>query len=150
MSLLSIVFFATLFKNIRFTLYTMIESTKHCFCHCISSNGPLSHVELVDRLQKNSKVLSKNLQTVLKDLAILEVNKLKSIVPAPLYYSYHRKEAEPDFMNIFIKELGSTEIFLFLSTGDEKTVGNIVLHGNENAVKDLGNKSVYVYNGAII
>lgn len=108
----------------------------------IFSNGPASHVDLVDKLQKNSKVLSKNLQTVLKDLAVREVNKLKAIVPPPLYYSYHRKEAEPDFMNIFIKELGNSDIFLFLSTGDEKTVGNIVLYGNEEAIKNLGMKYV--------
>lgn len=103
-----------------------------------SSNGPAKHVDLVDKLQKNAKALNKNLQTVLKDLMILEVNKLKSISPPPKYYCYHRKEAEPDFMNWFIKEINSNSIFLFLSVGDEKGAGNIVLYGEEQAVADLG------------
>lgn len=77
---------------------------------------------------------------MLKDLAILEVEKLKRISPPPVFYSYHRKEAEPDFMNIFIKEFGNTDVFLFLSTGDEKTIGNIVLYGNEEAISHLGNR----------
>lgn len=70
----------------------------------------------------------------------MEVAKLKSIVPVPKYYCYHRKEAEPDFMNIFIREVGSTDVFLFLSTGDEKASGNMVLYGKEEVVSELGNK----------
>lgn len=85
-------------------------------------------------------MLNKNLQTVLKDLVAFEVAKLKSISPRPKYYSYHRKEAEADFMNLFIKEVNSIDILLFLSVGDDKGVGNIVLYGEEKAVADLGNK----------
>lgn len=102
----------------------------------------MDHVDLVEKLQKNVKILNKNIQSVLKDLAVSEAQKLKETSPAPKYFSLHRKEAEPDFMNIFIKELGKTEIFLFLSTGDEKAVGNIVLYGNEKAVTELGNKLI--------
>lgn len=107
------------------------------------SNGPLSHVDLVDKLQKNVKTFNKNLQTVLKDLIIFEVEKLKSISPPPKYYCYYRKEAEPDFMNWFIKEFNSTNVFLFLAVGDEKTTGNIVLYGDEKAIADLGKQYVY-------
>lgn len=106
------------------------------------SNGPSLHVDLVDKLQKNVKTLNKNLQSVLKDIAVFEAHKLKSISPSPKYYCYHRKEAEPDFMNLFIREVNGTDIFLFLSVGDEKGVGNIVLYGDEKAVADLGNKYV--------
>lgn len=108
------------------------------------SNGPASHVDLVDRLQKNAKSLNKNLQSVLKDVVVLETSKLKSISPPPKYFCYHRKEAEPDFMNLFIKEMGGTDILLFLSVGDEKSVGNIVIYGEEKAVANLGNQ--YVIN----
>lgn len=52
----------------------------------------------------------------------------------------HKKEAEPDFMNTFIREVDSTDVFLFLSTGDEKTGGNIVLYGQEKAISNLGNQ----------
>lgn len=112
----------------------------------IFRNSPLDHVDLVDKLQKNTKLLNKNLQNVLKDLALLEAQKLKKCELKPKYFSMHRKEAEPDFMNIFIKELGETNILLFLSTGDEKGVGNIVLYGDEQAVADLGNKYFYCFS----
>lgn len=114
-----------------------MSSILSCF-----SNGAASHVDLVDKLQKNVKVLNKNLQTVLKDLVVLEVSKLKSISPPPKYYCYHRKEAEPDFMNLFIKEFNRNNIFLFLSVGDDKGAGNIVLYGEEKAVADLGQQYV--------
>lgn len=100
-------------------------------------------MELVDKLQKNVKCLNKNLQTVLKDLAILEVSKLKSISPPPKYYCYHRKEADADFINWFIKEMNSSSIFLFLSVGDDKGVGNITLYGEEKAVAELGKQYVF-------
>lgn len=103
-------------------------------------NNPSEHVDLVEKLQKNVKSLNKNIQSVLKDLAVLEAQKLKNLNPLPRYFSLHRKEADQDFMSIFIKELGQTDIFLFLSTGDEKTIGNIVLYGNEKAVLELGYK----------
>lgn len=103
-----------------------------------SRNNPAEHVDLVDKLQKNIKVLNKNIQSVLKDVAILEVNKLKQCDSLPKYFSMHRKETEADFMNIFIKEMGQTDTFFFLSTGDEKGVGNIVLYGDEKAVMHLG------------
>lgn len=97
-------------------------------------------MDLVGKLQKNVKILNKNIQSVLKDVAIMEAQNLKHCSPPPKYFSMHRKEAEPDFMNIFIKEMGQTDIFLFLSTGDEKCDGNIVLYGEEKAVAALGNK----------
>lgn len=109
----------------------------------------MSHVDLVDKLQKNSKILSKNVQNVLKELAVLEAEKLKSSSPPPRYFVYHRKEAEPDFMSIFIKEVCNPDIFLFLSTGDEKGSGNIVLYGNEDPVKELGNKYLKIDDSVV-
>ncbi|XP_018566870.1 alanyl-tRNA editing protein Aarsd1-B [Anoplophora glabripennis] len=110
-------------------------------------NNPSEHTDLVDKLLKNVKTLSKNLQTVLKDVAVTEAKNLKILDPPPKYFFLHRKEAEPDFMNVLIKELGRTDIFLFLSTGDEKTVGNIVLYGEEKYVSDLGNQICEMFKG---
>lgn len=104
-------------------------------------SNPSQHVDLVDKLQKNVKTLTKNVQSVLKDLAILAASKLNDTLPVPAYFSMHRKEAEPDFIATFIRELGERkDILLFLSTGDEKQLGNIVLYGPEKAVSDLGPK----------
>ncbi|XP_017777983.1 PREDICTED: alanyl-tRNA editing protein Aarsd1 [Nicrophorus vespilloides] len=113
----------------------------------ILNSGPQQHVELVDKLLKSSKGSTKNLQNVLKDLAALEADKLKSSVPMPKYFCMHRKEAEPDFMNTFIKEFGSTETFLVLSTGEEKGAGNILLYGNEKDIEELGKSICELLNG---
>lgn len=64
--------------------------------------------------------------------------------PQPKYFAYHNKDASPDFMNNFIRELGNSNVFLFLSTGDEKKEGNIMLYGDEKDVSALGNRFVLV------
>lgn len=49
-------------------------------------------------------------------------------------------------MNVFIREMGDKHgILLFLSTGDEKLSGNIVLYGLEKPVTDLGPKYVHLH-----
>ncbi|GJQ77226.1 hypothetical protein Trydic_g14895 [Trypoxylus dichotomus] len=113
----------------------------------ILNNSPVQHVELVDKLVKNSKVANKNLQTVLKDLVVFEAEKLKETLPLPKYYMLHRKEAESDFMNQFIKNFGSTDVFLVLSVGDEKGAGSMVIYGKEDDVTALGNKICELLNG---
>lgn len=104
------------------------------------SNGPAKHVELVDKLQKNSKIMNKNLQTILKDIAVTEANKLKSIMPPLKFFFMFRKDADQDFINIFIREVNRTDTLLFLTCGDEKTNGNMMLYGDEKVVADLGPK----------
>lgn len=95
-------------------------------------------------MQKNSKLINKNLQTLLKELAVVEAEKLKQIEPTPSYFCLHKKEAEPDFINNFIREFDRTDVLLFLSVGDEKTNGNFVLYGNEEPVAQLGPKYVFI------
>lgn len=102
--------------------------------------GPNEHVGLIDKLQKNVKTQSKNLQSVLKDMATFMANQLNETLPIPEYFIYHRSGAEPDFMNHFIRELDRTDIFLFLSVGDDKKDGNILLYGIEEDVQALGDK----------
>ncbi|XP_072401510.1 alanyl-tRNA editing protein Aarsd1-B [Diabrotica undecimpunctata] len=126
-------------------LATCIEREKKLTT--ILNNGPQQHVELVKKLQKNVKIINKNLQSILKDLAIFNAGKLKSMQPPPKYFSLHKKEAEPDFMNILIRELGTTEIFLFLSVGDEKKDGSVVIQGKENDVGVLGPKISEILQG---
>lgn len=92
----------------------------------------------MEKLIQNSKNLTKNLQTVLRDLAIQEANKLKE--NKTKYFFSHKKEGDTDFINTFIREIDSVETFLFLSVGDEKSTGNIVLYGEEKAISDLSDK----------
>lgn len=49
-------------------------------------------------------------------------------------------------MNVFIREIGDKHgVLLFLSTGDEKLCGNVVLYGPEKPVADLGPKYVFFW-----
>ncbi|XP_045464052.1 alanyl-tRNA editing protein Aarsd1 [Harmonia axyridis] len=110
-------------------------------------SNPAQHPELVEKLLNNVKNYSKNLSTVLKDLAIYEATKLKNTELIPKYYSLHRKEAEPDFMNIFIQEYGGTSVLLFLSTGGEKGIGNIILYGPKEHVEELSPRICTIMDG---
>lgn len=111
------------------------------------NNGPQQHIDLVEKLQRNVKTTSKNLQMVLKDIVLFETEKLKKQDPKPKYFALHKKEAEPDFMNGFVREMGNCDIFLFLSTGDEKKEGNILMVGNEQDIAALGPKVGELLNG---
>lgn len=110
------------------------------------NNGPNEHVDLIDKLQKNLKITNKNLQNVLKEIAVVEAKKIKD--SQAKYYCLHKKEAEPDFINNVLREVGNNvDKFLFLSTGDEKGAGNIVLCGEEATIAELGNKICELLGG---
>lgn len=92
----------------------------------------------MEKLIQNTKSLNKNLQTVLKELALFEAQKAKDCKEK--YFILHKKEADPTFMNIIAKESGRSDLFHFLSVGDDKGVGNILLYGNSQAISDLSQK----------
>ncbi|KAF2904635.1 hypothetical protein ILUMI_01541 [Ignelater luminosus] len=111
-------------------------------------NNPSEHTQLVEKLQKNVKTLTKDFQHILKTVAVFEAEKYKSITPPPKYYVLHYKGDSSDFMNTFIREIGGpTETFFFLSVGEDKGAGSIMLYGNENAITDLKNKIVELLDG---
>ncbi|XP_071451922.1 alanyl-tRNA editing protein Aarsd1-B [Hetaerina americana] len=101
-------------------------------------NAPADHVDLVDKLQKSFKQCSKNLQTVLRNVAVMEAEKFKMLDPKPKFYSLHRKEAEPDFMSVFLSEVGKQDVLFFLTTGDPTGSGNMILYGEPKLVEKLG------------
>uniref|UniRef100_A0A1B6BYN1 Alanyl-transfer RNA synthetases family profile domain-containing protein n=1 Tax=Clastoptera arizonana TaxID=38151 RepID=A0A1B6BYN1_9HEMI len=113
----------------------------------ILKNSPLVHAELVDKLQKSTKTTSKYLQALLKDLAVLEAAKIKQIVPKPTHYALHRKEGDSDFMNTLIREINDQDILLFLTVGEEKSCGNMVLYGKPEFVEALGPKICALLEG---
>ncbi|KAF5273247.1 hypothetical protein FQA39_LY07578 [Lamprigera yunnana] len=110
-------------------------------------NNAVDHPNLVDKLVKNTKTLTKDIQSVLKELVVFEVEKFKAIVPQPTYYILHRKEADSDFLQSFIKGIGISETLFFLSVGDDKAIGNIMMRGNENIVQELSNKVLELLDG---
>lgn len=84
--------------------------------------------------------MNKNLQSLLKDVAITEAGKVKAADPPLKYFCMFRKDAEQDFINTFIREVNSTSTLLFLTCGEEKGAGNMVLYGEENIVAELAPK----------
>ncbi|XP_050311581.1 alanyl-tRNA editing protein Aarsd1 [Anthonomus grandis grandis] len=111
-------------------------------------SSPAEHPDMVQKLQLNVKALTKGSQGLQKDLAKLEAEKLKTASPKPKFYAKHWKDASADLMGHFLRELGDNSgIFLFLSTGDEKLVGNIMLSGSEEDVGTLGPKLCELLEG---
>ncbi|KAB0796006.1 hypothetical protein PPYR_10067 [Photinus pyralis] len=109
-------------------------------------NNASEHPNLVEKLVKNSKMLTKDLQSVLKDLAAFEAHKFKSLEPKPKYYVLHRKEAEPDFMQNFLREVGPCDTLFFLSVGDDKAQGSLVLSGSETIISEIAEKVLALLN----
>ncbi|CAB0009555.1 unnamed protein product [Nesidiocoris tenuis] len=109
-------------------------------------NGPDSHMMLIDKLIKSNKTVSKSLQTVLKDGASLEIAKLKASNPKPTFFFHHRKEAEMDYVNYFIKELNDPAILLLLVVGDGPEC-HVVLNGPPDLVQNLGPSVAEILDG---
>lgn len=110
-------------------------------------NNPIEHSGLVQKLQQNIKVITKDLKTTLKDLAVYEAATFKKLKPEPKYYILHRKEGDSDFISIFLKETTPTNTFLCLTVGDPKGSGNIVLYGEDNIISIFSKKILELMDG---
>lgn len=117
--------------------------------------GPKSHIDLLKKIQTTQKLSQKTLSSCLKELAIHEAIKLKSIDPQPKWYSLHRKDGmDTDFNSIFLKngpEIKSSSdglSLLFLTSADEiSEKGNMILVGDESVISDLGEKICELLEG---
>lgn len=97
----------------------------------------------------------KTLSSCLKELAIHEAAKLKSIDPQPKWFSLHRKDGvDTDFNSTFLKHApeiknGSNGLsLLFLTSADEiGEKGNMILVGDETIIADLGEKVCELLDG---
>lgn len=115
----------------------------------ILKGGPPTHIDLVQKVQSSFKNTSKNFQKVLKDLAVFEAEKLKSLNPLPNFYSLHRKDGiEVDFINTFLRNAPQEGVFYFLTVGESSgKAGHMVLRGDPELVKKLGDRFVEVLEG---
>ena len=84
----------------------------------ILNGGPEHHGELADKAVKNAKKYQKSTQNLLKELATMTANQLKS--SQPKFYSVHRPEISNDFINILLSELKDQEIFVLITMGNDK------------------------------
>lgn len=115
----------------------------------ILKGGPATHVDLVKKIQTGLKNTSKNFQKVLKDLAVLESEKLKCLSPPPKFYSLHRKDGiEIDFINTFLRSAPQEGILYFLTVGESNgKAGHMVLRGDPELVKKFGDQFVEILEG---
>lgn len=109
--------------------------------------GPDQYVELVEKLQKSIKISQKNESTLLQDIAVAEADKFKMINPKPPMFSLHRKEGTPEFMSMVMSEIGDEEVLLFLTIGEEKGPGQVLLAGKPSVVAELGPKLMEILDG---
>ncbi|XP_076366907.1 alanyl-tRNA editing protein Aarsd1-B isoform X2 [Tachypleus tridentatus] len=99
---------------------------------------PEEHVQMVEKMQKALKTTQKNALIVLRDLALLEAEKFRHLVPKPSYYSLHRREGDGEFLSILSNEIGDEGVLLFLTAGEDKGPGHILLTGPPDIVATVG------------
>ena len=119
---------------------------KSCFTRereltSVLNGGPEYHSSLADKALKNSKKYQKATQNLLKEIASIKADEVKSTKPK--FYSVHRPESDMDFCNVLLSELSEEAITIFITMGNEKDGGpcTLVLQSNEESIiKDLGKK----------
>lgn len=81
----------------------------------ILKGGPITHVDKTNIIMKNMKTAERGLRTCLRDLAVIEAEKLKNDECIDL----HRKDGSFEYINIISQGLNSTSSAI-LTVGDEK------------------------------
>lgn len=109
--------------------------------------GPDDHASMIEKLNKSLKLANKNSLTALRDLAVAEAKLLKQQEPLPTFHTFHRREADAEFMAIFANELADKSVLLFLTCGDEKGSGQFLVSGPENIVATIGPKVCELLDG---
>lgn len=109
--------------------------------------GPDEHASMTEKLNKSLKLANKNSLTVLRDLAVAEAKLLKQQEPMPAFHTFHRREADAEFMAIFANEVASKDVLLFLTSGDERGAGQFLLSGPEDVIAACGPKVCELLDG---
>lgn len=111
-----------------------------------NSGGPQSHADLIKKIQTTYKSNQRTLSACLKELAVLEAEKLKAIHPPPKYYTINRRDGmDTDFNSVFLRNIPEIKTdtdgpsLVFLTAADEKgEKGNLILFGEERIISELG------------
>lgn len=103
--------------------------------------GQNEHESMVEKLQKSLKLSQKRALLASRELALIEAQQFKTQEPLPRYHSFHKQDAELEFLTIFVNEVNNKTITFFLTTGDLKGLGQVMLIGDpvilENTVPRL-------------
>ncbi|XP_041372011.1 alanyl-tRNA editing protein Aarsd1-like [Gigantopelta aegis] len=110
--------------------------------------GPLDdQVQLAERAVKGMKMAQKGMNTLLKDIAVLEAYKFNSQPSEDSVFIHYRKDGDPDYMNILVEEIKDKNITCFVTVGDDKGAGNFLLYGQEELVQEVGPKICDIMEG---
>jgi len=106
------------------------------------NNEPDQHAALVEKLQVNVKGLNKKLSNILKKVAVEQALLFLALNPRPKYYFHHSKEAEGDYIDLFLKTIKDDpkvkETLLVLLVGEN--AGTLTLYGPDEILDNLGSK----------
>ncbi|CAD7090231.1 unnamed protein product [Hermetia illucens] len=113
----------------------------------ILRGGPSSHIDLIEKLQSNQKSKQKAFLQLLKDFAVAEASKLRSLESKPKFFSLHRRDGiEPDFISTFLRN-APDDIFYFMTVGDTTGKGHMVLKGDEEIIKKISAEFLELLDG---
>jgi len=99
--------------------------------------GPEGFLDSINRTMKQLKVAHKNETCLLREVALFEVEKIHREFKEQnkKFFHWHRKEGNNEYMNIIAKNV-PCDVFLFLTVGDDKNAGLILLKGNEKFLQE--------------
>lgn len=112
----------------------------------ILRNGPEDHLDLVEKMQKNLKLVTKTNSNLLKELAVSEAKEKRELQPKPDYLYFYRRDGDSDYISTLMKELDG--FLLVILTGEEKGgAGQLVVAGPGDLPVAIGKKLCELLDG---
>lgn len=130
----------------------VIKKLEDCFeremiLNNLLNGGPEYHIDLIKKLQANTKVSLRLLKNLSKEIAAYEAEKFKQ-TEDKRYYLLHRHDGlDVDFINIFLRNANSVDTLFFVTVGDETNKGQLLLQGPPTAITALGDKICTLLDG---
>lgn len=109
--------------------------------------NPKSHIDMIEKIQKQLKTANKKALLVSRELAILEAKQFKALDPKPTYFSLHKQEVDADFLMLFVNEVNDKDTVFFLTAGDAKGCGQVFFTGPTQLIDKIGSNLCDILEG---
>jgi len=107
-------------------------------------NGPESHIDLVEKMQKTLKISTKTNSNLLKEIALSEAKEKKNLETKPSYIYFYRREGDNDYISTLTKELSDYLLIVIVGEGNS---GQLVVTGQGDVVVNIGKKLAELLDG---
>jgi len=107
-------------------------------------NGPESHIDLVEKMQKTLKISTKTNSNLLKEIALSEAKEKKNLETKPSYIYFYRREGDNDYISTLTKELSDYLLIVIVGEGNS---GQLVVTGQGEIVVNIGKKLAELLDG---